>query len=386
MLPSEIASLSALEAALGKGRAAEAAVGWLREHGAAAALIEESREGLVARADAGEALAAWMDEAKVATAFVRRLPSKALAIGVENRKDVPWIELATTLVLRAVELEAVTRTLAERQSLLERTLSALDKQGREAVRALGELERRDATMKAELHRALRFQRAMIAPLPRPRGMVLDAVYLAAEIISADFYDVACFPDGKLRIFVADATGHGIAAGLVTLFVKAEYETHTRTSDDPSVLMATMNRALSRYSALDLRCTALCIDIEGSVARYASAAHPGPAVAHASGVEQHRGGNTFLGLTEGAVFPSSEIPLAPGDLLVAFTDGVTDAIDPRGEPFGARRLSTVLEQVRAHPERFATTLVGTLGDFVGVGRQLADDVSAVAVSMTLARTT
>jgi serine phosphatase RsbU (regulator of sigma subunit) len=387
MVPSDLSSLSALEAALAD-TPAESAVRWLRENGVVATLVDHPADGVFDRPRATGALAAWMHEAKLERAFVRVLRTKALAVGLGPGEPHAWLELATALVRRADEARHLSRALADQKALLERTLAALDKQGREAVHALGELERRDAAMKAELHRALRFQRAMIAPLPRPRGMVLDAVYLAAEIISADFYDVASMPDSRVRIFVADATGHGIAAGLVTLFVKAEYETHTRTSEDPSALMSTMNRALTRYSALDLRCTALCVDVDANrrVARFASAAHPGPAVARANGVEHHRGGNTFLGLTDEAVFPATDIALDEGDLLVAFTDGLTDASDASGETFGTKRIAAVLEQARSRPERFATTLVAALGDFVGVGRQLADDVTAVASSMRPARTT
>src|SRR5262249_1026274 len=150
--------------------------------------------------------------------------------------------------------------LEKKEALLQQTTDALFRDAGEVVRVVGELERRDAAIKAEMHRALRFQRAMISPLPKHERLVFDAVYLAADLISADLYDIAVLGPDHVRMFVADATGHGIAAGLATMFVKAEYEAHKRVCGTPSALVSSMNEVLtSRYETLDLRCTAICID-------------------------------------------------------------------------------------------------------------------------------
>jgi serine phosphatase RsbU (regulator of sigma subunit) len=232
-------------------------------------------------------------------------------------------------------------------------------------------------MMAELRRALRFQRAMIAPLPYHERIGFDALYLAADVISADFYDVALLGPDHARLFVADATGHGIAAALATMFVKAEYETQKRSCETSSELIGSLNDVLtSRYETLDLRCTAVCVDIypERGFMAFTTAAHPGPAVIRPSGAEFLAGGNTFMGLQTSATFRSSEIALEPGDLVIAFTDGLLDASNAAGEPFGRERLSAIARRGQQAPSQFGSFVVNELSSFVGEGRTLLDDVT------------
>src|SRR4051794_33676299 len=98
---------------------------------------------------------------------------------------------AALAALRAELVEAVARAedlrgqLADRDALVQRAGEALVRDAAEVVRVVAELERKDASLKSDLQEALRFQRAMIAPLPSDPRMELEAVYLAAEVISGD---------------------------------------------------------------------------------------------------------------------------------------------------------------------------------------------------------
>lgn len=299
------------------------------------------------------------------------------------RRAVSDLSRALRLLAADAEVAALRRSIGEKESLLRQTTDALFKDAGEIVRVLGELERRDASMKEELHRALRFQRAMIAPLPQDQGAKLGAVYLAADVISADFYDVAVLDPGRFRVFVADATGHGIAAGLATLFVKAEYETRKRTCASPADVLGRMNDTLtSRYESLDVRCTAICMDVDIVARRlaYSCAAHPGPLVARATGAELLPGGGTFIGLKNAVTFPLMGAELSDGELVVAYTDGLIDAANPQNETYGQTRLLALAERARPAPESFGDMVVRDLSTFIGPHIALADDVTAVALAL------
>jgi two-component system, sensor histidine kinase LadS len=301
-------------------------------------------------------------------------------------------ELREALLRAEREVESLRAALASSEALLRQTRDALFRDAGQVVRALGELERRDAAMNAELHRALRFQRAMIEPLPVDDRVSLDAIYLAADVISADFYDVAFLGEDHLRIFVADATGHGIAAGLATMFVKAEYAAHKRSCPTPASLVGAINDVLtSRYETLDLRCTAICVDVHPTARRlsFSSAAHPGPMIARTGVIDHLPGSGAYIGLRASIEFPSVETTLEPGDLVIAFTDGLLDASDVAGKVFGIDRVTALARSARASSREagrgepvngLARALVNELSAFVGEGQTLLDDVTVVALAL------
>ncbi len=317
-------------------------------------------------------------------------PARVVLVTLEDESDAEIVRAVAADLMRASELlqaeeerRALGAALREKDALLQQTTDALFRDAAEIVRVLGELERRDTAIKDELQRALKFQRATIDHLPAHPGFVFDAVYLAADLISADFYDIAVLGSDHIRIFVADATGHGIAAGLATMFIKAEYESLKFVRDTPSALVESMNDMLtSRYERLDLRCTGICIDVHPERGKmvFTSAAHPGPLLVRENGPEQLSGGNTFLGLRAGVPFTPVEVPIAPGDLVIAYTDGLLDAAAPSGATFGRSSIEALATKARQDPSSFGSLVVSGLAEFVGEGRKLSDDVTAVAVAL------
>ena len=273
--------------------------------------------------------------------------------------------------------------LGRRDELVRQAGEALMRDAHEVVRVVGELEERDALINADLQQALRFQRAMIAPLPPHDGISSSAIYLAAELISGDFYDVALLEPDRLRILIADATGHGVAAGLATMFIKSEYEARKRTSQSPAGVLRSINEQLSSsYRNLELQFTALCMDLDvaSGLLCYASAAHPGPIVFRSGVPKVLPSGGPFVGVTTDVDFPEHRVVLEAGDLLVAFTDGLLDASAPGGDEFGESGIVKALARVTNDGAEACPALVRALSAFVGEGRGLPDDVTMVALSM------
>lgn len=286
-------------------------------------------------------------------------------------------------VATARDAARLKEALARRDELVRQAGDALMRDAHEVVRVVAELEQRDALIHADLQQALRFQKAMIAPPPAHERLSTSAIYLAAEMISGDFYDVALLGRNWVRIFIADATGHGVAAGLATMFIKSEYEAQKRISQSPAAVLRSINEQLSStYCNLELQFTALCMDLDIATGRlcYASAAHPGPMMFHAAAVTSLPSGGPFVGVTTGVDFPEHEVDLEPGDMLVAFSDGLLDATAPDGSSFGETRIADALSAVNGDGGEACPALVRALASFVGEGRGLPDDVTIVALSI------
>lgn len=282
----------------------------------------------------------------------------------------------------AREMAKLRDALARRDELVRQAGDALIRDSHEVVRVLGELEQRDSLIKEDLQQALRFQKAMIAAPPTHERLSMSAVYLAAEMISGDFYDVALLGRNWVRILIADATGHGIAAGLATMFIKSEYEAQKRISQSPAAVLRAINEQLSAtYRNLELQFTALCMDLHVSTGRlcYASAAHPGPILVRSAAPTFLPSGGPFVGVMTGLDFPEREVAIEPGDLLVAFSDGLLDASAADGASFGEAGIVAALSGVDGNAAEACPALVRALASFVGEGRGLPDDVTVVALS-------
>jgi sigma-B regulation protein RsbU (phosphoserine phosphatase) len=363
--------------------------------------------GDITRSSGDPEASSWMARVAVDSAFALELRSAAgsvygrlmIAAGkaaIEEVRD----ELAGVAADLAEALEIVASSQAAREAsrlreelrrrddLVRQAGEALIRDAHEVVRVVAELEQRDERINEALQAALRFQRAMLAPLPEQPDVALSTVYLPAEMISGDFYDVAVMGPDWLRIFIADATGHGVAAGLATMFIKSEYEAQKRSSDSPAAVLRSINERISAaYQNLELQFTALCIDVYARERRlrYASAAHPGAKLHRGDTVIALPSGGPFMGVTTGVDFPELERTLEADDVIVAFTDGLTDAEAADGSPFGDAGIARALAGARGDAAGGCASLIRALASFVGEGHGLADDVTVVAIAIAPTKT-
>lgn len=261
---------------------------------------------------------------------------------------------------------------------------AADVANRELRAAMSELEARDARLVEEEQNAQEFQQSILPILPQVAGLDITATYRPLDLVGGDIYDVALLGGDagqgpRLQMFIADATGHGVAAALTTMFIRSEYEAIKRTAASPGVVLAMLNERLTRsYGHLGMRFTAACFafDVTTGAVVYASAAHPNAYVVHDGVTRELDTGGTFVGLSPDATYDELTTTLTPGDGLYVFTDGVTEAFDSSRVSFGEGPLAAVLAD--AHGSR------GDVGDrvwleleaFVGVGREMHDDATMV----------
>ncbi|MFO8149775.1 MAG: PP2C family protein-serine/threonine phosphatase [Trueperaceae bacterium] len=181
--------------------------------------------------------------------------------------------------------------------------------------------------------------------PAPENWSVAGFWRPAREVSGDFYDLLPLGDA-LGVVVADVADKGMPAALFMAVARSLLRAAATGGRSPAQTVADTNR-LAALDASDGMFVTLWYGVlrpDGEV-RYVNAGHNPPIVLRADGrVERLKRTGILVGWDADAAFGEAAVALAPGDLLVAFTDGVTEARDPEGNEFGEGRL---LEVVTAH---------------------------------------
>lgn len=211
-----------------------------------------------------------------------------------------------------------------------------------------ELQRRNDEMLDDLEQAREFQAQMLLKPLRVPGLSIQFAYRPHDAVSGDLIDVA-YEGTRLRILVADTTGHGLRAGLATMLVKAEYESVKRATSPAAVLRELNTRIVETYRVGSLTMTALCFDLDletGNVV-YASAAHPSAVVVRKDLAQEMVTGGTLIGLVPELALAEGHTTVGAGEGIYAYTDGISEAASPTNELFGEQRLIAALMEGHAN---------------------------------------
>ena len=209
------------------------------------------------------------------------------------------------------------------------------------------IERQNRQMTKELEIARRLQRALTPQQP-PRVAGLEAAfrYESAVMVGGDVLDLSPLPDGKLLAFVGDAMGHGVEAAMLMAAAKVALHAATRETPDPAQIMGRMNRELCGLIG-DRFVTAVCcrFDAAAKTAAVALAGHQQPLHVDGQTGELSRPGDAGLplGVRAEEEYNRFDCPFGPGDVLVLYTDGVTEATDARGRQYGELRLAEIVHR-------------------------------------------
>lgn len=229
-------------------------------------------------------------------------------------------------------LQVVARNALNHRDLLqekERLLDELQSSSVELLDKVRELEHKSQVIRADLERAELIQRALLPQsLPDLPGVSVHTLYRPGRNVGGDLYDVATIGDHTV-FYVADATGHGVAAAMLSVLFKQRLE--MRNGDgraaSPAAVLGRVNEHLRRdIQAPGMFLTAAYCVLEPATneLRIASAGHPPILVARADGAREwiERTGPA-LGLESGATYAERSITLSAGDRVLLYTDGLID---------------------------------------------------------------
>ena len=206
-------------------------------------------------------------------------------------------------------------------------------------------------------------------------------YRTANEVGGDYYDFQHLPDGRLAILMGDASGHGIAAGLLMAIANATLKTAIDVDPEPVPVATLLNSALYRTGDRRAFMTLFYGVLEPATGRldFVIAGHPFPLVRRAGGgVEELGSGGLPLGLRRDTDLELLTVTLGPDDVLLLYTDGLPEAVDgPDGEAFGFDRLKRLLSAAGS-PAVLHDRILIEFDRHVG-GELLADDLTLVVLA-------
>jgi len=238
-------------------------------------------------------------------------------------------------------------------------------------------------MKQELEYAREIQLSM---LPRQAPLLdwLDvaALSLPATEVGGDYYDYFDLGSDRLGMVVGDVTGHGVASGLVLSGVRSSLNLLRDEMVRPSAVLSKVNLMLKRTSAPRMHMTlaVVVLDRSDSTATVATAGHPPVLLRRAGGEVDEVGSGSFpLGAIESAHYSEECISLAPGDVLLLYSDGLVETIDTYGDQYGWDRLKRILKDVEGSmtANEIRDLILREVWDFKSDAEQV-DDVTMVVV--------
>ncbi|NLX15281.1 MAG: SpoIIE family protein phosphatase [Phycisphaerales bacterium] len=268
-------------------------------------------------------------------------------------------------------------------------LARMDQQVAVMQRLGKKLNQQFVEVDQELRLASRLQRDFLPKkLPRVNDINFAAVYRPATWVSGDVYDVRRLDESHVGFLVADAVGHGVAAGLLTMFIKHSV-VGKRIFDDgytlvpPSEVLNVLNRDLANQDLPNCQFVTACygiIDTRTNEIVFARGGHPHPIHVSADGhcAEIHTVGG-LLGVFNDEAFPSARLILEPGEKLIIYSDGMEDIILDRDPAGTAPTMFTDAFQklVRRPAEACASGLAAHLDHREG-SLQPADDQTCIVI--------
>ena len=196
-----------------------------------------------------------------------------------------------------------------------------------------------AKMEQEMRIAADIQRALL-PEPQRMGGFFEAVgaSIPCRAIGGDFFDYVDLPAGEFGFAVGDVAGKGAPAALLTAVLQGVFASQSSSGTGPALTLSRVNQALIRRSVESRFATAFyAVLTPAGHLTYCNAGHNPPLLIRKSGVEHLEKGGLILGLFEHATFEEETVQVSPGDVLLTFSDGVTEALSASGDEYGEDRL-------------------------------------------------
>jgi sigma-B regulation protein RsbU (phosphoserine phosphatase) len=233
----------------------------------------------------------------------------------------------------------------------------------------------------EMREVVATQRAMLPKtLPQIPGCHFSAAWTPAGKVGGDYLDLIPLDERRVGICVGDASGKGVSAALMMSNLQAAVR--ALASDAPSTdsLTNRINQILCANTAPNKFVTLFYGVLEGRRLTYTNAGHNSPMLVHAGGEKLRlECGGALLGVLPDWVYQQGEALLEPGDRLVLFSDGITEAENSKGDQFGEERLLSILDANRTlDATALRKKIISAVADFSGGALQ--DDATLLVIAI------
>ncbi|PJC36505.1 hypothetical protein CO046_05340 [Candidatus Peregrinibacteria bacterium CG_4_9_14_0_2_um_filter_53_11] len=295
---------------------------------------------------------------------IEKLKGEAVVLGQGNFKARVSIEsqdevgqLAETFNTMARDLEISTKAMMERQKLAK-----------------------------ELELAAQMQKQILPKnLPKIPGLQIATALLPAEEVGGDCYDIISVDDDNHIIYIGDVTGHGVPSALVVSIANALIYSYASFGTMPE-LLKNVNHVLHQKTSQNMFMTLLMIQFAHGKLSYVSAGHP--EMLHYSAKDKtvvtRDSGGIALGMVadNSKMLAEHEVPFAPGDCLVLYSDGIPECLSEKGVQYGMPSFKRALADAGEidNVEAIKNALVADVKLFSGASKQ-EDDITLVVIRRT-----
>lgn len=239
-------------------------------------------------------------------------------------------------------------------------------------------------LERELEVAAEIQQHLLPrSVPQIPGLALAARSIPSTAVGGDFFEVHLVNDSTLALAIADVSGKGLPSALLVSTVQASLKVYLELGLPLVELVSKLNRLIYNNSTSEKFITfVICLyDIPTRTLKYVNAGHNFPFIIRAAGgFEELNSGGTCLGFFEETPYEEGSLTLLPGDVLLLYTDGVTEAMNRKGDLFGEARLYSTLSSLLAKDARsIQDALLDSIRAFSG-GTPQADDITTVLLKI------
>ena len=215
------------------------------------------------------------------------------------------------------------------------------------------------------------------------GLAISGGWRPARIVGGDYFDVFKLGEAKLGLCIGDVSGKGMPAALLMSNLQAVVKALATDDTPPETLMAKANRVMWRNTTEDKFITLFygLVDLERRILQFTNAGHNAPVLTRQDGAQVRlEEGGLIVGAFQDSEYRQGQVDLRPGDRLVMFTDGITEAANGEEEEFGDRRL---VEACLGGRQLSAEALHHSLFDIVAefCDGEFEDDATVVVVAVS-----
>lgn len=247
---------------------------------------------------------------------------------------------------------------------------------------LSEVEEAERALAKDMQQAALIQNSLLpGKAPAIAGLDIAGKTTACRTVGGDYYDFLPFPDGRVGLLVGDVAGKGVPASLLMSSLHARVHVLFEEGDHLAQKITRLNKATCQNCPDNRFITFFMTvaDPQTGELVYANCGHNPPLLVRATGgFELLASGGLFLGAVSRAVYEDAYAKMEPGDILVLFSDGVTEAVNPRDEDFGEARLVKLVASLRDRPAAEIVEAVNSAVMAFTEGAPAADDITVVVV--------
>jgi serine phosphatase RsbU (regulator of sigma subunit) len=254
----------------------------------------------------------------------------------------------------------------------------------ERARLFDEVETQRDRMRTELQMARSIQASLLPKgPPKITGCEVAAEWRSAEHVAGDFYDWFRLPDGRWALIMGDVTDKGAPAALYMSMVRSLIRTMALLATDPADLLCRVNTELARHASTGMFVTVFCafLDSDANALHYANAGHNPPVLARSNGsLERLTPTGPLLGVMDTVELSSRRVSLQTHDVLMVYTDGLTDALSAQGRTFDLDTSLSKLPITSTDASGLLRRLMTDLDDFTA-GAPQRDDITVWVLCRT-----